>query len=77
MIHVKLAREPHNPKDESSILVILTQSGQVLGHLERKVWICYQRCINNWFVCSYHLQKMHSVLPSCFAILVSLGNKTA
>ncbi len=35
MMHVKLARELHNPKDENSI-VIITQSGQVLGHLERK-----------------------------------------
>ncbi len=32
-VHVKLAK---NPKDENSILTI-TQSGQVLGHLERKV----------------------------------------
>ena len=61
MMHVKLAREPHNPKDENSI-VIITQSGQVLGHLERKaaavlapIMDLLPEMIIKWFVCSYHL----------------------
>ncbi len=36
MMYVKFAREPHNPKDENSI-VIITQSGQVLGHLKERL----------------------------------------
>ncbi len=59
MMHVNLAWELRNPKDENSI-VIITQSSQVLGHLERKVATVLTPIMDLLLVCSYHLQEMHS-----------------
>ncbi len=67
MMHVKLAREPHNPKDENSTMI--RNAAAVLA----PIMDLLPEMITKWFVCSY---QMHSVLPSCFAVLVSLENKT-